>query len=695
MGKPFLLLFLLLVAAQGRAQLSHGGEPLQWANGTAPYIPVADHHLGPPDQGAALAAADTAGAPGGYRFGLRRAVGADMLAQGQWARMPGGGRVCRFTIQSDSAVMLAVQFDQFTLPWGGRLFLYDHARTTFLGGFTQANQQADGRFATAFLPGDAVTLEYQEPPGAPPATIRISHITHAWRSIFPPGAQASRDYYPGYPSSPCHNNVACPVAADWQDQSRAVLWFMTPEGYTCNGTLLNNTAQDGTPYVLIANHCYVPSESQWVFYFNYQSPTCIGDTGQTMQTLTGSVRRSILYHGDFCLMELFDTPPPAYKAYYAGWDRSGNTPLSGAAILNPLSDVKKISFYNVPAQSATLDEEQIPCWENYWFNGILEAGASGAPFFDENKRVVGHMVGGGMTCATATTDPVFAAKFSYNWNGGTNAGSRLRDWLDPSNTTMALDGFDSNGALPFVAVRPRAMLQGPFVQGTGNMSDALNSAGLLPLTEPYSGLGYVHAGTGGGETTDAEVLAVNGPLAVVDWVVVELRNKNAPAQVLASRSALLHRDGTITGVDGVSAVVFRAAAADNYYLAVRHRNHLGIMTAAPVALSTQAVLLDFTDGSVAVQGGSNATALVGGTRCMRAGDANGNGKVSYTGPVNDRDAVLVRVGGATVNASIPGYFREDTNMDGFTRYIGSGNDRDRILSTLGGLPTTVRNTALP
>ncbi len=684
---------LLLVATSVNAQLQHGGSPLNWSSNEHPAAP--DLSLALLDQAAAQAMADSLDAPGVYRFGTRRSVDVDMLAQGHWTHLPDGGRMCRFTLRSTDALMLSVQFSAFDLPWGARLFIYDRARTTFLGAFTQANHQPDGRFATAFVPGDAVTLEYQEPVGATEATVHISHITHAWRSILPAGQGPARDYYPGYPSSPCHNNVACPVAADWQDQSRSVLWFMTPEGYTCNGTLLNNTQQDGTPYVLIANHCYVPSESQWVFYFNYQSPACVGDTGQTQQTLTGSVRRSILYHGDFCLMELFDTPPPQYNAYYSGWDRSGTPPQSGAAILNPLSDVKKISFYNTPAVSTTLDEEEIPCWESYWFNGILEAGASGSPLFDQNKRVVGHMVGGGMTCATATTEPAYSAKFSYNWNGGTGPGSRLRDWLDPSNTTMALDGFDPNGAQAYVSVRPKLMLQGPYVPASGLMNATLNTAGLIPPTEPYTALGYDHAGSGGGETTDPEVLAVTGPKAIVDWVLVELRNKNDPAQVVASRAALLRRDGQVVGVDGVNGVEFRGHVPDLYYVAVRHRNHLGIATANAVLLGFTATTMDFTTGSIALMGGLGSTVLVGGTRCLRAGDANGDGRVSYTGPDNDRDAVLFRIGGANTAGTFAGYATEDINMDGVTRYTNSGNDRDRIISALGGMPNDVRSQALP
>lgn len=609
----------------------------------------------------------------------------DLMAQGRWTASADGGRSCRYTIESDGAVMLSVQFSAFRLPWGGRLFLYDEGMTHYIGGFTQANGQANGEFATAFLPGDAVTIEYQEPPGAVPAEIHVSSITHAWRSIFADHASPERDIDPGYQSAPCHNNVVCPIAAGWQDQNRAVLWFVMPDGRGCDGTLLNNTLQVGTPYVLMANHCYQPTESQWVYYFNYQSPTCVGDTGQTAQTLSGSVRRSVLYHGDYCLMEINEQPPASFNAYYAGWDRSGNAPQRGACILNPQADVKKISFFDDPATTYYADVEQTPCWQVYWSSGLVEAGASGAPLFDQNKRVVGHITGGEQTCGTATSIPSYAPKFSENWAGGTGPASRLRDWLDPANTTVALDGYDPNGSPSMVTVRLKAMLQGPFVQSTGVMSTALNDAGLVPLTAPY----------GTGETTSQAVLNVTGTDRVVDWVLIELRDKNDPSNVVATRSCLIRENGTVVDVDGVSDVTFMNRQNDQYYVALRHRNHLGIMTATAKALSSMASMMDLSNGTVPIYGTSDATVLVGTKRCLWAGDTDSNGTLRYTGELNDRDPMLVLLGGNIPTSVFNGYAGEDVNMDGKVKYTGPANDRDLLLSNTGGTPMGIRTDQLP
>jgi hypothetical protein len=688
----------LITAMAAQAQQGHGGQPVGWGSNDehAATLPATVMHA--VDRAAAEAEAASTDPPLAYRFGTRRTFQVDLAAQGLWTPLPDGGRICRYRVKSTGALMLSLQFSRFHLPWGGRLFVYDAARSHFIGAFTRADQSPDGRFATALLPGDEVVIEYREPAGALPPDILLESLTHAWRSFMPPphpvADSDARDLDPGYQSLPCHNNVVCPVGADWQDQNRSVLWFVMPSGLGCNGTLLNNTAQDGKPYFLLANHCYQPTESQWVFYFNYQSPTCIGDTGQTQQTLSGSVLRALNYYADFCMVELDDALPPAFNAYLAGWDRGGSPPQSGATILNPQGDVKKIAIYSSPATSYVTDDDlATACWSVNWSSGLTEPGGSGAPIFDQNHRVVAHLVGGIQDCATASTSPTYGSKFSENWNYGSTPSSRLRDWLDPSNTQTALDGMEANAGAGPLMVRVKAMLQGPYVQADGNMATTLNDAGLLPLTEPYSALGYAHVG-GGGESTVPAVLNATGNARPVDWVVLELRDPDVPANVLATRSALLRKDGLIKDTDGVSDVAFAGMAAGSYYVAVRHRNHLGIMTGSAQPLSGTASLINLTPSGANVFGGSAATALVGGTRCLWAGDVNGDGQISYSGPANDKGPIAAAAGPFSTSVST-GYEATDVNLDGVVKYAGTGNDRDALLRNLGGDPDGVKAGSLP
>jgi hypothetical protein len=247
-----------------------------------------------------------------------------------------------------------------------------------------------------------------------------------------------------------------------------------------------------------------------------------------------------------------------------------------------------------------------------------------------------------------------------------------------------------------VALRPRTYLEGPYNSNTQQMNTTLRAAGLVPLTEPYTAAGYAHAGGGGGETTTGAVLAVTGADAVVDWVVVELRSAASPSTVVATRSALLQADGDVVASgDGASPVTL-AAAPGSYHVAIRHRNHLGIMTAAPVALSATALSLDLDNASIGLYGGVNATKTIGTRQVMVAGDANGDSQLKYTGTANDRDPILVVIGGTTPNNTLAGYQRCDLDLDGVVRYTGAGNDRDPILVNVGGTtPSNVRPAQLP
>ncbi|MDX9751812.1 MAG: lysyl oxidase family protein [Flavobacteriales bacterium] len=243
-----------------------------------------------------------------------------------------------------------------------------------------------------------------------------------------------------------------------------------------------------------------------------------------------------------------------------------------------------------------------------------------------------------------------------------------------------------------VQLAVKALLDGPFDPGTALMGDGLRLAGLVPATEPYTALGYVHAG-GGGEQMDPALLSITGPSAVVDWVVVELRSAGSPATVVASTSGLLRRDGSITGAQG--GVLTFMVPAGEYHVAVRHRNHLGAMTATPVTLSGALQTIDLAAAATATWG-TDARCVNGSHRTLWSGNAGWDDRIKYTGATNDRDLVLDAVGGTVPTAAVPGYLGADITMDGIVRYTGGGNDRDPILSTIGGsVPTAVRFEQLP
>ncbi|MBL0129264.1 MAG: proprotein convertase P-domain-containing protein [Flavobacteriales bacterium] len=246
---------------------------------------------------------------------------------------------------------------------------------------------------------------------------------------------------------------------------------------------------------------------------------------------------------------------------------------------------------------------------------------------------------------------------------------------------------------PTVNVSPKVFLEGPYVSGL--MSDTLRFSGLLPLTEPYTALGYPHAGGGGGETTTSGVLAVTGSNAIVDWVVVELRNSANSSQVLASRCALLQRDGDIVAMDGTSPVNFNNTAG-SYFIAVRHRNHLGCMSSAALPLTNSTSTVNFSATATPVYGTAARKDIGGGVSVLWAGDVSFNHTLLYVGAGNDRDPILARIGGSIPTNSVTGYYQEDVNLNSQVKYVGASNDRDPILANIGGtIPTANKVEQIP
>ena len=242
-----------------------------------------------------------------------------------------------------------------------------------------------------------------------------------------------------------------------------------------------------------------------------------------------------------------------------------------------------------------------------------------------------------------------------------------------------------------VQLNVRAWLDGPFVQAQNLMRDDLRSAGLLPTVDPY----------GLGTTVAPAVLAVTGNNAVVDWVRIDLRIHPENSGAVTSAAGLLQRDGDIVAADGSSPIGLNAPPG-NYHVVVRHRNHLPIMSAAPLPLSNMPTTLDLRlAGTPTYLRAAPFTDLprktVGNWRLMWCGNGSGNDRVSYTGAGNDRDPILQAIGGVNPTATLAGQYRsEDVNLDGEVKYTGTANDRDPVLVTIGGTtPTATRVEQLP
>jgi subtilisin family serine protease len=246
---------------------------------------------------------------------------------------------------------------------------------------------------------------------------------------------------------------------------------------------------------------------------------------------------------------------------------------------------------------------------------------------------------------------------------------------------------------PCVALEVFAILQGPYDESSGLMNDWLRTQNLVPLQEPYAAAGYAHV-HGGGETTTPQILAAIGNKAIVDWVVVELRPSDDATSVVASQSALLQRDGTVIGADG-GELLFSGFPQGDYFVSVRHRNHLGVMTKTAQPLDAIGSSLDFTAGPSIAYGTAPQVRLSNGTYALWAGNVNGDGRLDYLGEASDRGVILPVLTKADLTRTAAGYYEHDTNMDGLVKYVGKANDRALILRNLGGFSDTTLTEQIP
>jgi PKD repeat protein len=390
---------------------------------------------------------------------------------GTWTDLPNGDRIWRLKVMIPDAEALAVYYDNFWIPAGAKLYLYNENQKQILGAYTESNNPPTGYFANEMVQGESVTFEYYEPSRTKGfSIISISSIGYIYRDAHFLAKYDDNQLKDFNTSGNCEVNVNCPEGANWQDQKKGVARILVVEGGMqgfCTGSLINNVRQDCTPYFLTADHCGQSSSTsdltQWVFYFNYESSTCITQSNEPVaNTLTGCTLKSHGGNGgasgsDFFLVQL--TTAPTFNPFFNGWDRSTTGSANGVSIHNPDGDILKISTYTTALVSSYYNDPGYP--DTHWLvewvatasgQGVTEPGSSGSPIFNSSKRIVGDLTGGGSSCSNLT-QPDFYGKLSYSWDqNGTTAAVRLKDWLDPDNTNvMSLDGFYCGGVSTIAA----------------------------------------------------------------------------------------------------------------------------------------------------------------------------------------------------------------------------------------------------
>jgi hypothetical protein len=257
-------------------------------------------------------------------------------------------------------------------------------------------------------------------------------------------------------SADCNVNINCEEGEAYKVEKRAVcrIVVIVKEGTgVCTGNLMNNTKQDGRPLLLTAFHCqdgYTPLYELWRFDFNYESESCKNPGKEPQwQTLLGAKLLAGRQSSDFLLLELSNTIPQSFNAYFLGWDRQRGAPQSAAFIHHPQGDIKKISIDKEPLfvnPTSIQWNNDVLTPANYHLRmdidqGAFKVGSSGSALLNEKKRVVGQLHGGRDTC----DQPIaYFGRLFISWDASDSEAGRLKDWLDPAKLESdTLDGIEN------------------------------------------------------------------------------------------------------------------------------------------------------------------------------------------------------------------------------------------------------------
>ena len=304
---------------------------------------------------------------------------------------------------------------------------------------------------TGLLYGSEAVIEYLEP-----ATVRdqgrfsIKRMDHAYKPVARSEKGGGRSPVFGFGSSlSCQIEADCPLGDPVEDLKRSVCRIIVVveegTGY-CTGNLMNNTAEDGTPYIYTGFHCmdgFTPIYDLWRFDFQYRAVGCDPPVSEPQfLSVLGSTYRAGRQENDFLLLELNKAVPNNFSPHFMGWNRQNDPPDTSYMLHHPKGDVQKVSrstekgtIFNGPIfWSNEVTTPRSHHFDVDFAEGNYEQGSSGAAQINEKGQLVGHLNGGNPDTAACNFSQAWFGRFSLAWEGGGTADSRLMDWLDPLGT---------------------------------------------------------------------------------------------------------------------------------------------------------------------------------------------------------------------------------------------------------------------
>lgn len=420
------------------------------------------------------------------RYAVAHKAALDTDNAGTWGIAGRGMLRWQLRISSVGARSINLGFTGFELPEGASLQVYAADGSIPFRAFDVSDNEEHGQLWTPPVAGDELLLELTIPENEVQFLwLELGSINVGYRGFF--STVEGRDGVDR--SGSCNLDVICgaadgyPQVDAWRDEIPGVAVISTGGSTFCTGFTVNNTAQDGTPYFMTANHCGIGAGNapSLVAFWNYENSTCrpVGSgasggsgNGTLTQFNTGSIFRASYSPSDMTLVELDDPINPAYEVSLLGWNRSGANATSAVAIHHPSTDEKRWSIENAATTTTSYLGTSVPGDGTHervidWDIGTTEPGSSGSPLFNQNNQVIGQLHGGYAACGNNDSD--WYGKFSVSWNGGGTNSTRLSNWLDPGNTGATFVNTISGAGMqvdPATGVAHQGPVGGPFTNGS-------------------------------------------------------------------------------------------------------------------------------------------------------------------------------------------------------------------------------------
>ncbi|MDD5361121.1 MAG: trypsin-like serine protease [Ignavibacteria bacterium] len=320
---------------------------------------------------------------------------------------------------------------------------------------------------------------------------------------------------------------------------------------------------------------------------------------------------------------------------YHGW--SGTVYLS--------KDGWNIQPYSVDYNKVS-SSTNTPINAGFTISGYLYDGNGGAMSNIQMQGLPGNVVSNNYGYYTSYLDSGWTGTVHpYKLNSGFNPGSRVYTSLYSNND------YQDYQEISTIYLNLKVFLSGAYSDGSDTMKTDLNSRGFLPSTPPDSFSNYQ---TPFIFKPHKPYIYSGQPANVVDWISIEVLDYNfVPIDTTA---ALLRNDGQVITATGETLIPLDfGILPDYYYVIIRQRNHIAILSNYQIYACTNPDLYDFTYSTDMVFG-NDMKRLKDNLYGMYAGDAD------YDGNIDEDDFKAYNT--SSINA-VYGYILSDFNLDGY------------------------------